>query len=1151
VRDIGENIAATLARATAIRSRSNVDIARIRVAEIEGLQAQARAELELATTEEERAKVAFRLIRLNEEKAKAETIVAKAAEESAKQVLQAAIAEEIRVRQSVSGAATAEAQAEGERQIANALAARIRAELTLAQLIARRQAAEARETVATARRIEAEKVISAPPPLFSQQELQRIQNDTAARIANLRARERLTQADIERIRMLEDLARADLSVARNEQERIAIEQRLLQIQQRIAQAEQRHALAVEEVARAERDAAREELTRIQFDASRATTPEQQAAARRSVAEATERLARAEERLISASRRRQQTDINLSQANAALSAGPTPAVNPLQQFLGLMGRGVAVANLFGAALLGLGFSFHQLAQRVRSAYEQSLEFIRAQFQLAVAVRASQRLYGDQIGSIDDWRESIERLRVQFKIFSEQELTQATALALALTRQFALTKEQTEQLVLASAVLAETYDRSVEDVLQQLVSFMQGQYGRALQTVGIDSNVRAVEAFAELTLGIQKGHEAWTEAEKGLIGFEFIMSKVNPQIEDAATFAETAAGQIRRFDASIQDNTKTIGAAFIPLMLGVRAIIAGLTLHLAKLSTDLRLALSQIIAASVAFEAFLRGRDHVEAFNRALLTTQAYLGLIPPLLDDTTQSFFGLSEEVTELLEQLNDVGPNIVTRISDIQNEFEQSRIEIQENFAQKSLQVEVDKNLKLQEAYQDYTEKVISINQDFDNRRADIEENFSERIQDINENLQERLADIERDGAERRADAIEDFNRRLEDIREDGAERLQDLIDDFNRKQARAEEDFNRERQEREEDLQRKIRDIREKYAIQIDEAVQKRDARAILNLQRRQNEEIRKAREDFDQKEKEEREDFERRRQREREDFELRRRELEEDIAKRELDLRESFERQLQELQKQLEKQRQEAAKAAARQRREASEARNRQLRDARENYDQQLREASTAFRNQESLIRREAENQTYILKNERDQQLRDLETNLQNQLTDLAQHYADSGAITRKGLETILRAYDEVYGLNGNIDQILDSFIERTKLRTTVTVEAERLIAPPVPNTSRGNRPLGGNVPVPMIPQAQGGIHIVDRPTAFLAGEAGRELAMFFPMNQLRTVQRGLGDGGTRRLEIAFNGRVVGVVDYGPRFQDEVARVIVDSMIRAGVFQ
>src|SRR5690606_15931064 len=168
------------------------------------------------------------------------------------------------------------------------------------------------------------------------------------------------------------------------------------------------------------------------------------------------------------------------------------------------------------------------------------------------RASQRLYGDQIGSIDDWRESIERLRVQFKIFSEQELTQATALALALTRQFALTKEQTEQLVLASAVLAETYDRSVEDVLQQLVSFMQGQYGRALQTVGIDSNVRAVEAFAELTLGIQKGHEAWTEAEKGLIGFEFIMSKVNPQIEDAATFAETAAGQIRRFDASIQDN-----------------------------------------------------------------------------------------------------------------------------------------------------------------------------------------------------------------------------------------------------------------------------------------------------------------------------------------------------------------------------------------------------------------------------------------------------------------------------------------------------------------------------------------------------------------------------------------------------------------------
>jgi hypothetical protein len=179
---------------------------------------------------------------------------------------------------------------------------------------------------------------------------------------------------------------------------------------------------------------------------------------------------------------------------------------------------------GAGLALLGTSFSMYASQLVD-YERN-------------VAALGRTYGDAAGQFVALADTIQNTT----IFSNDEAVQAANILGTLKRNYELTNEQIQQLIMTSADLAAVNGTTLTDAAQRVAASIRGE-GESIEALGLTMNQTAIDAEG-LTLSM-------SNAEAGQFRFNALMEQSTFALGAASDATENAAGKTQQFANRLQD------------------------------------------------------------------------------------------------------------------------------------------------------------------------------------------------------------------------------------------------------------------------------------------------------------------------------------------------------------------------------------------------------------------------------------------------------------------------------------------------------------------------------------------------------------------------------------------------------------------------
>lgn len=938
------------------------------------------------------------------------------------------------------------------------------------------------------------------------------------------------QAERQSILAIKDTFTAQMLMSKSNTDRAITAIRLLTVNERLAEIDVRIAKAAVDAARAQVEVGRANEQSARQAALGAAAGVAQMEANLLATQASEARAKAELKLAEALTAANQAQIKSAAAQGALSAGQAKISSPvpggLSQLMGtfngaLGSSAVALAGVAGVALT-LKAALQQLAQFIAESTRESINFQKSQYLLETAVRASQRVMGDNIGTIQEWNVEISRLQVKYKIFTQQDLQNGVKTVLDLTRQFRFGKEEVTGLMESIVVLAQRSGASVEEVAGRASSFMLGQYGRALERYGIDAGEAAIKAEA-LKLGYKGAFDSLTQAQKAQAAYNIIVQRTAPLMDDATKSLNEYFGKLAESEAILARGKENIGAFFAPMLAGLRSMYANVIEFFGMFARNISILTSEIAAQIGGLYTLMStGGDFKAALGAIGRIRKEWLDMFQVTRDglgDTKQSIFEVEESAKKAEKSFVGIAMKIANQFRDAIAELRDGKAALDKEFNQGLKEIGEKASKAIGEATKDYTEKIAEIEEDGAKKRLEIWEKY---VKDLEK--------IQKDYTKNVTEAWEDYNEKLADIDRKGLEKREDLQTELDRELADLDSERNIERQRQEEDHQRKLQDIRDKYAIQIDEAVQKRDARAILNLMRRRNEEIKEETDGFRIKQKREEEDLEIRKEKARKNQAEKLEDLERAEAREREEARRSYEEKLSDLKETLIEQQNAATDSYNEQIKDLIESLREKRAETYQHYQEELAEIRSAMQEQESELRA-----SY-----RQKQI-DLQAAFDERLASIAQNLAEEEGITLASAKAILKVMTDYYGLGGYFDSMIQAFIERYKATITIEMRVTQGLAEAknTPGDSMGTRPALG--------RAAGGIDLITSPTLFEVGERGEELMITAPLSRASANEGAMmGFGSSVNVNLDLN--VTGRTDlFSYEFEDRVAEVLTDAIMEA----
>lgn len=496
------------------------------------------------------------------------------------------------------------------------------------------------------------------------------------------------------------------------------------------------------------------------------------------------------------------------ANVALKNLQTEAEGVVEEAEEMTGAFSGLSNIMQGVIGGVfGVSLIQALRSVVDwfgrAAEAGREFGRALFQLEVAVRGLRRVGINT--DLQEFRDEITRLRGEFRLYTERELTEAIAGIALFTRDIGLNKDEIFELTEASAALAIVTGKDVGEQGFAIARAIASGYTEALQRAGIAISKTTIASKA-LELGINKGFMAMTEQERATVTLALVMERLAPIQEDLAEFQETYAGRIAVAEQAQRNLTEQMGRRLLPLLavlqegLGraadgflaldgiIRSIVVGGLSNILGVIVGLSAALSAL-ATGAEVSGRTIANSIVEARNqiRGALADIAFgadegLGALPELGEPT---FVASDDEQATAEEQ--------------VQRDIEEELIKGQQRRFQLIL---------------DWQRKVSELIRDFAARRAQLERQLQQRLEEVTIRFAERRANLIEDYEIRRAAVIRQFQLRQ---------------DELNRR-------FRQKELDDEARFQEELRQLRENFILDLEDAVRERDARQIIRLTRQFN---------------------------------------------------------------------------------------------------------------------------------------------------------------------------------------------------------------------------------------------------------------------------------------------------------------------------
>lgn len=414
-------------------------------------------------------------------------------------------------------------------------------------------------------------------------------------------------------------------------------------------------------------------------------------------------------------------------------------------------------------------------------------------------------------------------------------------------------------------------------------------------------------------------------------------------------------------------------------------------------------------------------------------------------------------------------------------------LDLQEDTAQKSIELEEDHAQALTDIQDEYTDAL-----------ADAESKRSEALADAEKTRSESLADLEKDIAKQRADIIEGTRKDLADLEKETNRTLKEEQDTFNRDELRETEDH-----------LNSLRLLRQRYLDDIDNAVKTRDARALVDARKRYNEEKSQQEEAFSTNQR-----------RSREDQDLRLQQIREEESRR---AEEIMAAQAEELQNLVEA---EAEKRAA----------------IEESYQEQRARAEEAYQ-EESAKAQERRDEALAKEQESyEKEKEQLDQQISDRLEQIAKGLADQDEITDEEAQNILETFAKYFGVDGEIDKLMEDFANRRAAKLAIEVQYTANATSVNYNPGGGSGPNYNPYSANVTSFATGGTMIARRPTLAQFGEVP-EMVQFTPLSQMS----GMGNSPQRvEVDLKMSGSAPPGIRSGDR--DQIAGVLLNALMEAG---
>ncbi len=375
-------------------------------------------------------------------------------------------------------------------------------------------------------------------------------------------------------------------------------------------------------------------------------------------------------------------------------------------------------------------------------------------------------------------------------------------------------------------------------------------------------------------------------------------------------------------------------------------------------------------------------------------------------------------------------------------------------------------------------------------------ERFNEQMRKFNEQVTEAMQRLSESLAKAEDKAREQHAKAVVKLEEEYAKELEKLEKQKNEVLTQEEDRFHEQQTKEQADFLFELQRMEEDYTNDLTDAVQARDAKQVLQLMRQHDITKRRMYEDFERGGKAREEDHKKRLA---------------DIDKQEQDVR---------------------AKMA-----EALEERKADMRKA---LEEQLTEMEDNYREQMRQLIESSDKQRREMRDGMDKQLEDMKSTNRERITEMVAHWADMEGINAEGAQKVLDAIDSIYGEDGSISVLLDDFLKRMKRNEQITITIKEGPKQPASDSKRRTEQLGGFM-------------TASRATNVTFGEAGREAALFLPMNGQWTLAqfaemlgRG-GGGGGRSDQLDVNVHVTADGNFSPMFEDRLLGVIAEIIPQA----
>jgi len=184
----------------------------------------------------------------------------------------------------------------------------------------------------------------------------------------------------------------------------------------------------------------------------------------------------------------------------------------------------------------------------SANRIMIEASAAGYNLEASLKAANRQF--DIGSPDQWKESLSRLNDELKVYSESALQNAAARTIDMTKRLGLSTEQMEQLISATANLS-AGKTDLENGIERTTAALRGE-AEASEYLGLTLNETYVKGWHEAHNAHNIAWKDLTDLEKAQVRFNVLMEQAAPLQGRAAESINTYAGALQLIKKEITDN-----------------------------------------------------------------------------------------------------------------------------------------------------------------------------------------------------------------------------------------------------------------------------------------------------------------------------------------------------------------------------------------------------------------------------------------------------------------------------------------------------------------------------------------------------------------------------------------------------------------------